>query len=183
MEQVVKITWFAAILTSSFINLNDGHNSYKRWFACFVAKKSKIDHLWFDVIFWKFQGKGSLGVFCCSCCYCLHRVSAASNERYDLAKKCGVFYQSCSHIFFFQKADIAALEERLHDEEQRASSKVRPWYAYCPLLWIFRGRFLVLRMVHRQMEWAATRHLPTIPYVIRNAIAKLCRQRVLLAST
>ena len=26
MEQVVKITWFAAILTSSFINLNDSHN-------------------------------------------------------------------------------------------------------------------------------------------------------------
>ena len=39
MEQVVKITWFAAILTSSFINLNDGHNGYERWFACFLAKK------------------------------------------------------------------------------------------------------------------------------------------------
>ena len=46
MEQVVKVTWFAAILTSSFINLNDGHNGYKRWFTCFLAKKkSKIDHL------------------------------------------------------------------------------------------------------------------------------------------
>ena len=41
MERVVKITWFAAILA----NLNDGHNGYKRWFACSVAKKSKIDHL------------------------------------------------------------------------------------------------------------------------------------------
>ena len=35
----MKITWFAAILTSSFINLNDGHNGYERWFACFLAKK------------------------------------------------------------------------------------------------------------------------------------------------
>ena len=41
MEQVVKVTWFAAILTSSFINLNDGHNGYKRWFTCFLAKKSQ----------------------------------------------------------------------------------------------------------------------------------------------
>ena len=39
MEQVVKVTWFAAILTSSCINLNDGHNGYKRWFTCFLAKK------------------------------------------------------------------------------------------------------------------------------------------------
>ena len=42
---MVKITWFAAIMTSGFINLNVGYNGYKRWFACFVAKKSKIDHL------------------------------------------------------------------------------------------------------------------------------------------
>ena len=27
MEQVVKISWFAVILTSGFINLNDGHSS------------------------------------------------------------------------------------------------------------------------------------------------------------
>ena len=26
MEQVVKISWFAVILTSGFINLNDGHS-------------------------------------------------------------------------------------------------------------------------------------------------------------
>ena len=44
MEHVVKITLFAAVLTSGFVNLNDGHNGYKRWFACFAAKKSKIDH-------------------------------------------------------------------------------------------------------------------------------------------
>ena len=29
VEQVVKISWFAAILTSGFINLNDGHVANK----------------------------------------------------------------------------------------------------------------------------------------------------------
>ena len=45
-EQEVKISWFAAISTSGFINLlDDGHKGYKRWFACFVAeKRSNIDH-------------------------------------------------------------------------------------------------------------------------------------------
>ena len=38
--------WWKLLLTSGFINLNDSHNGYKRWFACFLAKKSKIDHLW-----------------------------------------------------------------------------------------------------------------------------------------
>ena len=32
-------------MTSGFINLNVGYNGNKSWFACFVAKKSKIDHL------------------------------------------------------------------------------------------------------------------------------------------
>ena len=41
MEQVIKINWFVAILTSGFINLNGGHNGYKRWLTCFVAKKVK----------------------------------------------------------------------------------------------------------------------------------------------
>ena len=47
-EQEVKISWFAAISTSGFINLlDDGHKGYKRWFACFVAKKrSNIDYSW-----------------------------------------------------------------------------------------------------------------------------------------
>ena len=42
----MTITWFAVILTSRFINLNDGHNGYKRWFACFEAKKVKDRSLW-----------------------------------------------------------------------------------------------------------------------------------------
>ena len=75
MEQVVKVSWFAAILTSSFINLNDGHNGYKRWFTCFLAKKkSKIDHLWSSE---SIKERAGFEVFCCSCCYCLHRVYAA----------------------------------------------------------------------------------------------------------
>ena len=55
-EQEVKISWFAAISTSGFINLlDDGHKGYKRWFACFVAEK-KVKYRSF-VIFWKYQGK------------------------------------------------------------------------------------------------------------------------------
>ena len=42
MEKMVKITWFAAILTCSFTNLNNGHISCKCWtglLALSVAKK------------------------------------------------------------------------------------------------------------------------------------------------
>ena len=41
LKMIEKIKWFAAILIDSgFINLKDGHNGYKRWLACFVAKKA-----------------------------------------------------------------------------------------------------------------------------------------------
>ena len=46
MEQVVKISWFADILTSVFINSNDGFNCYKHWFGWLLATKSMIDHFW-----------------------------------------------------------------------------------------------------------------------------------------
>ena len=44
MEQVVKGTWFAAILNSGFTNSNDGHMyiGYKNWLAaCFIAKSQR----------------------------------------------------------------------------------------------------------------------------------------------
>ena len=66
------MTWFAAIMASGFINLNVGHNGYKRWFACFVAKKGKDR----SFVVLKVSRKGS-EVFCCCC---LHRVHAAWNE-------------------------------------------------------------------------------------------------------
>ena len=46
MEQVEKISWFADILTSVFINSNDGFNCYKHWFGWLLATKSMIDHFW-----------------------------------------------------------------------------------------------------------------------------------------
>ena len=46
MKQVVKISWFAYILTSVFINSNDGFNYYKHWFGWLVAKKPMIDNFW-----------------------------------------------------------------------------------------------------------------------------------------
>ena len=45
----MKITLLAAILTSRFVNLNDGHNGYRRWFACFKDRSF--------VVFSKYQGK------------------------------------------------------------------------------------------------------------------------------
>ena len=42
-------------------NLKDGHNDYKRWFACFVAKNVKDRSF---VVFWKCQGK-ALKFFVC----------------------------------------------------------------------------------------------------------------------
>ena len=78
MENVqVKITWFDSILTSGFILLNDdGHNGYKGWFACFVAKKGEDR----SCSLLKVSRKG-FAAFCCFCgCCCLHRVHAAWNE-------------------------------------------------------------------------------------------------------
>ena len=61
----MKITLCAAILISGVVNLNDGHNGYRRWFAWFAAKKSKIDHSW--------SSESIKESFCC----CLHRIHAA----------------------------------------------------------------------------------------------------------
>ena len=34
------------LLPRLLVLFSNAHNGYKHWFACFVAKKSKIDHLW-----------------------------------------------------------------------------------------------------------------------------------------
>ena len=61
----MKITWFAAILTSGFINLTMittvNGNAYKRWFACFEAKIVKDLSL---VVFSRYQGKTLKSFFC-----------------------------------------------------------------------------------------------------------------------
>lgn len=75
MEQVVKGTWFAAILTSGFTNSNDGHIGYKNWLAaCFIAKSQR------SIIcgLLKVSRKG-FEVFCCWF-WCLHSVHAAWNK-------------------------------------------------------------------------------------------------------
>ena len=49
----INYIWFAAILTSGFLNLNDSHNGNRCWFACFVLKKGKDRSF---VAFQKYQG-------------------------------------------------------------------------------------------------------------------------------
>ena len=103
MEQVVKITWFAAILTSSFINLNDGHNGYERWFACFLAKKCQKSIIW-DLLKVSRKRQALKFFVAVAVAVTVYIVFVQqSNERYDLAKKCGVSYQSCSHKYLFFK--------------------------------------------------------------------------------
>ena len=42
MEQMVKISAFAAILTSGFINLNDGHSGQKPGSLVCRSKQNKV---------------------------------------------------------------------------------------------------------------------------------------------
>ena len=74
------------LLGCRYLDFSFGHNGYKRWFACFVAKKGKYRSF---VVIWKYQGNALMFYFASLTCSVerIHRTVASSRRPHGVAER------------------------------------------------------------------------------------------------